>query len=73
MPYFSRMKSTKILCWIEGMSLYPNPTDGIHAVLSRIKFSLKWRIKNRHISLDRLYEVNPDILVDLNWFDLRKC
>lgn len=55
------------------MSLYPNLTDGIYAVLSRIKFCLKWRIKNRHIILDRLCELNPDILVDLNCFDLKNA
>lgn len=42
--------------------------DGIHAILSSINF---FEIKNRHISLDRLYELNPDILVDLNCFDLK--
>ena len=45
------------------MSLYPNPTNGIHAVLSRIKFFFE--IKNWRISRDRFYKLNPDIFVDL--------
>ena len=53
------------------MSLYPNPTNGIHVVLSRIKFFSE--IKNRRIRLDRFYKLNPEILVDLNCFDLKNA
>jgi hypothetical protein len=53
------------------MSLSPNPTNGIHTVLSRIKFFFE--IKNWRIRLDRFYKLNPDILVDLNCFDLKNA
>lgn len=35
--------------------------------------SIFFEIKNRHISLDRFYKLNRDILVDLNYFDLKNA